>query len=143
MKVAILLLITVVILTVPASALTLNGHIEMIKRIDIFLGYESGFMSYNLTNENYTICISNGGHYYVKPDESGKFSVELPKDTYKIWVNITLPDKNTSVVADIPYLYFYPMKSKPIVVNLTNDTFLTIKPKKVRWFPPEPIMPKH
>ena len=41
MRVSILLLITVVILTVPASALTLNGHIEMIKRIDIFLGYES------------------------------------------------------------------------------------------------------
>ncbi len=136
-----MVILALILLISPASALTLNGHIQMLKRIDIFLGHESGFMSYNLTNENYTICISDGSHYRIKPDENGKFSVELPKGTYRIWVNITLQDKNTSVVADVPYLYLYPSKNRPILINLTNDTYLTIKPNKVRWSPPEPITP--
>ncbi len=136
-----LAVIAIVLLVFPVSALTLKGHIDTVKTVDVFLGYKSGFISYNLTNENYTICISNGKQYCIKPDESGNFSIDLPKGIYKIWVSVRLPDKNTSVIADVPYLYFYPMKSKPIIVKLTKDTFVTIKPEKARWYPPEPIMP--
>jgi len=98
-------------------------------------------MSYRLTNENYTICVSDGKIYHIKPDESGRFSIDLPKGVYRIWVDVTLGYENTSRVAVVPYLYIYPMKTRPITVNPTDDEYLEIKPEKIRWNPPEPIMP--
>ena len=77
--------------------------------------------------------------YQIKPDKSGNFSIDLPKGTYRIWVNITLQDENVSTVASIPYLYIYPTKGDPIIVNLMDETYITIEPKVCRWYPPEPV----
>ncbi len=44
-----LAVIAIVLLIFPASALTLKGHIDTVKTVDVFLGYKSGFISYIYT----------------------------------------------------------------------------------------------
>ncbi len=133
------LLIPILLSIAPSSALTVKGHVRIVHDVSVFLGYKSGFTRYHLTNENYTVYFSNGKIYEVKPDPNGNFTIELPKGTYKIWVEITLRNRSTSNVADVPHLYLYPTKRRPVIVNLTNDTYLAIEPREVRWYPPEPI----
>ena len=134
-------LVSILILTLsPVSALTLRGHVQMLHSVDVFLGYESGFMTVHLSNENYTIYVSDGKIYEIKPDPTGNFSIDLPPGTYRIWVNVTVLGKNR-ILTSGNVIYTYPSKRKPLIVDLTNDTFVNIEPAKGRYFPPEPIMP--
>ncbi len=70
-----------------------------------------------------------------KPTRSSQIQTET--GTYNVTV---IREANSLTSGNTCYLY--PSKLRPLIVNVTNDTFLETKPICVTYYPPEPI-PEH